>query len=129
VLGELVRRVTGSPIERLLALELLVPLRSGDTYLGLPDAEWPRHVPVRAGGPAGAGVEAPMGALAGRRTFGHNGSGCCIGWADPERGLVVAYLTNRLTTRSADVRHQTNVADALLAACDGTARRAGVSPR
>ncbi|MEW9531990.1 serine hydrolase domain-containing protein [Microbispora sp. NPDC049125] len=215
VLGELVRRVTGSPIERLLALELLAPLRSGDTYLGLPDAEWPRHVPIRAGGPAGVGVETvlnrrstrravipaagvsttardlaafylmllrggsadgvrllepatvelartptsegeidrtvkvpirwshgfqlggprpgwpapgPMGARASRRTFGHNGSGCCIAWADPERGLVVAYLTNRLTTRSADVRHQTNVADALLAACDGTTRRAVAGP-
>ncbi|MFI6072644.1 hypothetical protein ACIA5C_13750 [Actinoplanes sp. NPDC051343] len=28
-------------------------------------------------------------------TFGHNGSNACVGWADPARRLVVAYLTNR----------------------------------
>ncbi len=30
------------------------------------------------------------------RTFGHAGQGSCIGWADPDRGLVMAFTCNRL---------------------------------
>jgi CubicO group peptidase (beta-lactamase class C family) len=53
LLGELVRRVTGTPVREVLAAELLGPLGLRDTYLGLPAAAWERHVPVAGHGPAG----------------------------------------------------------------------------
>ncbi len=204
VLGEVVRRVTGRELPELLRDEVLAPLGVHDTFLGLPEAMWGRHVPVRAGAPGVIGVAAavnrratraaivpsagvsmtahdlaafyaallsgatpagsallapatlaaavrptsdgevdrftrlpvrwgegfqlggprsaagppsPMGTLSSPRTFGHNGSDCCIGWADPDRGLVVAYLTDRLGPRRAAMAHLTAVADAVLAAC------------
>ncbi|WP_426503728.1 serine hydrolase domain-containing protein [Dactylosporangium sp. McL0621] len=51
LLGELVRRVTGEPVREVLAAEILRPLGLRDTHLGLPDAEWHRHVPLRGRGP------------------------------------------------------------------------------
>jgi len=30
----------------------------------------------------------------GNRTFGHGGAGTSIGWADPESGLALAFITN-----------------------------------
>ncbi len=204
ILGELLHRITGYPIQELLTAELLEPLRARDTYLGLPDSCWPRHVPISARGLPGlipqallnrqatrravipsAGMSttarelatfylmllrggsmhgkqllnaatieqartpssdgeldrcmktpvrwsqgfqlggprpAPhpagsFGSLSSRRTFGHNGSNCCIGWADPDLNLVLAYLTNRMNGRRPDRAHQAAVADALLAAC------------
>lgn len=59
----------------------------------------------------------PMGRLSGRRTFGHNGSNACLGWADPERGLAVAYLTNRLQGGRGGSPQQSTVSDAILRAC------------
>jgi len=53
ILGELVRRVTGVPVAELLRTEILEPLGVGDTYLGLPDSAWSRHVPLRIRGPLG----------------------------------------------------------------------------
>lgn len=55
-----------------------------------------------------------MGRMSSPRAFGHNGTNCCLGWADPDRRLAVAYLTNRITGRRADVGHQTAVAEAVL---------------
>lgn len=66
------------------------------------------------GGPAGM---RPFGSDASPRTFGHNGSSTCNAWADPDRGLVVAYLSNLVVPRVAGRRHQCAVSDALLAAC------------
>jgi CubicO group peptidase (beta-lactamase class C family) len=66
------------------------------------------------GGPAGP---RPFGSDASPRTFGHNGSSTCNAWADPDRGLVVAYLSNLVVPRTAGRRHQCAVSDALLAAC------------
>jgi CubicO group peptidase (beta-lactamase class C family) len=204
ILGELARRITGAPVQELLATELLEPLGARDTYLQLPDSHWERHVPIVAHGLAGRVVQTmlnrrstrravipsagmsttardlatfylmllrggsfngthilrpetieqacvpssdgeidrciktpvrwsqgfqlggprpapyasgPLGGLSSRRTFGHNGSNCCIGWADPDRGLVVTYLTNRLEGRRRDRAHQSAVADAVLRAC------------
>jgi CubicO group peptidase (beta-lactamase class C family) len=201
VLGEVMRRVTGRELPDLLRDEVLAPLGVRDTFLGLPDAAWPRHVPVRPGAagvvgvtravnrratraavvpsagvsttardlaafyaalltgrtPAGPpllapatlaaalrptsdgevdrftrmpvrwsegfqlggprtapGPPSPMGSRSSPRSFGHNGSDCCIGWADPDRGLVVAYLTDRLGPRRAAMAHLTAVADAIL---------------
>lgn len=191
ILGELVRRVTGTPVESLLSSEFLVPLGLADTYLGLPSSLWSRHVPVRGyglGGPVTArvvnrravrravipaagisttardlarfyqalldgfaeaavtearrpsgdavvdrtigtrvrwaqgfqlgGVGRPMGTLSARDTFGHNGSNCCIAWADPGRRLVFAYLTDRLVSGHSAAAHLGEVADAVLKACD-----------
>jgi CubicO group peptidase (beta-lactamase class C family) len=66
------------------------------------------------GGPPGP---RPFGSAAGPRTFGHNGSSTCNAWADPDRGLVVAYLTNLVLPRRRGRDHQCAVSDALLAAC------------
>lgn len=57
---------------------------------------------------------ASMGSRAGGSTFGHNGSNCCVAWADPDQDLVVAYLTDRLAP-SPD--HLRAVSDAVRAAC------------
>jgi CubicO group peptidase (beta-lactamase class C family) len=50
------------------------------------------------------------------RAFGHNGSNCCIGWADPERRIAYAYLTGQIDGSRADISHQTTVADAVITA-------------
>jgi CubicO group peptidase (beta-lactamase class C family) len=52
ILGELVRRVTGTPVRDFMAAELLAPVGLDDIHLGLPDAMWSRHVAVRAGAPS-----------------------------------------------------------------------------
>jgi CubicO group peptidase (beta-lactamase class C family) len=62
------------------------------------------------------GGPGPMGALASRTAFGHNGSYVCLGWADPERQVAVGYLTARLVCRAAGARHLSAVSDAILAA-------------
>ena len=49
ILGELVQRVTGRPIQQVLADELLEPLGLNDIHLGLPDDLLSRAVPVIAG--------------------------------------------------------------------------------
>jgi CubicO group peptidase (beta-lactamase class C family) len=69
------------------------------------------------GGPSpGASAPRAMGALSSVETFGHNGSKCCIGWADPTRDLAVAYLTDQLPARRGAI-HQAAVADAIIEAC------------
>lgn len=201
ILGELVQRLTGEPVARVLESEFLRPLGLGDTYLGLPDAAWPRHVPLTGSGSSwlrgaffnrravrqavvpAAGVSSTardlaffyealrlggeregvrvlkaatleaarwptadgeidrflkrpirwaegfqlgnpdpdrpraMGRTATRTTFGHNGSSTCIAWADPQRRLVLAYMTDRATTPEEGTPHQGRVADAVIAAC------------
>lgn len=67
------------------------------------------------GGPR-TGSISPFGSLSSPRAFGHNGSNCCIGWADPDRDLVFAYLTNRLSGRRG-ATHLAAVADAVICAC------------
>jgi len=57
-----------------------------------------------------------MGSLASQQTFGHNGSYVCLGWADPERQIAMAYLTSRLVSRSYGARHMSEVSDAVFAA-------------
>jgi CubicO group peptidase (beta-lactamase class C family) len=52
ILGELVQRVASVPVADFMRTELLEPLGLHDTYLGLPAAQWPRHVPVAGRGPA-----------------------------------------------------------------------------
>ncbi|HEY8319095.1 MAG TPA: serine hydrolase domain-containing protein [Amnibacterium sp.] len=203
VLGELIRRVTGSPEREVVQQLLLDPAGLGDTHLGLPGSLLPRAVPVRgasalgrlvaarvnrpavrravipsaglsttardlaafyrmllAGGRVGRrrvlaastvaeavapsgddgfdrvarypirwsagfqlggpravpGTVSPMGASSSPRAFGHNGSNCCIAWADPDRDLVVVHLTNRIGWPLPDLRFHAAVADRILAA-------------
>lgn len=52
ILGELAQRVTGMPVRDALRTELFDPLGLRNTYLGLPDEHWPRHVPVSGYGAA-----------------------------------------------------------------------------
>jgi CubicO group peptidase (beta-lactamase class C family) len=196
ILGEVLQRATGRLLSDLMETELFKPLGMRDTFLGLPSAEWSRHVPLRgvgrlprtvatvvnqrstrravipaagvsttardlatfyqgllagqvldgpalaeATGPTSDGERdqtmnamirwsqgfqlggaregprpSPLGQLNSRRAFGHNGSNCCIGWADPERRIAYAYLTGQIDGRSTDISHQTTMADAVIAA-------------
>jgi CubicO group peptidase (beta-lactamase class C family) len=50
ILGELVRRVTGEPVDRVLAEAVLEPLGGRDSFLGLPDRLRSRAVSLRAAG-------------------------------------------------------------------------------
>jgi CubicO group peptidase (beta-lactamase class C family) len=85
-----------------------------DQFLQLP-VRWSQG--FQLGGPvAGSTRPRPMGRLTSPATFGHNGSNCCLGWADPARGLVLAYLTNRLTAGIEGSPHQSQVSDTLLTA-------------
>jgi CubicO group peptidase (beta-lactamase class C family) len=89
-----------------------------DRYLHLP-VRWSQGFQLGGERPGVArlgGGYAPMGSLASRRAFGHNGSYVCLGWADPERCVVMAYLTGRLVSRSAGARHMSEVSDAVLSA-------------
>jgi CubicO group peptidase (beta-lactamase class C family) len=54
-----------------------------------------------------------MGRLSSPDTFGHNGSNCCIAWADPSRPIVVAYLTNWLPGGLEGSPHPSDVSDAV----------------
>jgi CubicO group peptidase (beta-lactamase class C family) len=75
------------------------------------------HLPIRwsqafqLGGPG----RRPLGRDSDPETFGHNGSNCCLGWADPSRQLVMAYLTNRLQGGLESSPHQSEVSDAVRA--------------
>jgi len=70
------------------------------------------------GGPrSGDQTPPPFGRLSSSLAFGHNGSNCCIGWADPERQLACAYLTNLLEPQKPAVLHLAEVADAVIEAC------------
>ncbi|WP_329048030.1 beta-lactamase family protein [Amycolatopsis sp. NBC_01488] len=64
------------------------------------------------------GAGRPMGTSSGRETFGHNGSNCCIAWADPVRRVAFAYLTDRLVSGHSAAAHLGEVADAVLKTCD-----------
>jgi CubicO group peptidase (beta-lactamase class C family) len=61
----------------------------------------------------GPGGHGPMGTLASRQAFGHNGSYACLAWADPSRRVAMAYLTAYLPSRRAGNRHLAAVSDAI----------------
>jgi len=70
---------------------------------------------MQLGGPRrGPLTFSPMGRLSSPRAFGHNGSNVAIGWADPDRDLVFAYVNNLATGYVADYTHLAAVADAVL---------------
>ena len=53
ILGEIVQRVTQRCVRDVLAGEILEPLAMRNTFLGLPDELWERHVPVSGVGAYG----------------------------------------------------------------------------
>lgn len=63
---------------------------------------------------AAAGADRPMGTKSAPETFGHNGSGACLAWADPTRSLVVVYLTNLITSGRRSMIQQCAISDAIL---------------
>ncbi|BCB77423.1 lipase LipE [Phytohabitans flavus] len=72
------------------------------------------------GGPADEPASSrPMGRGSSPLTFGHNGSNCCLAWADPTRRIAFAYLTNLLLPGHDGARHQAAVSDAVLSAVEG----------
>lgn len=94
-----------------------------DRYLHLP-VRWSQGFQLggeRGGSPRIGGGMNPMGQRSSQRTFGHNGSYVCIGWADPDRQLAVGYLTGLLVSRATGTRHMSAVSDAILAACEPSA--------
>ncbi len=62
------------------------------------------------------GAITPLGRSSSPRAFGHNGSNCCIGWADPDRRIAFGYVTDWVGDTRADLEHITGVADAVLGA-------------
>jgi len=86
-----------------------------DRLLRLP-VRWSQGFQLGGAAPAPAGPR-PMGAASSPEAFGHNGSNCCLAWADPSRDVVFAYLTNRLSASFDGSPHQSEVSDAVLAAC------------
>jgi CubicO group peptidase (beta-lactamase class C family) len=89
-----------------------------DRYLHLP-VRWSQGFQLggeRGGSPRIGGGYNPMGQRSSPRSFGHNGSYVCIGWADPERQLAVGYLTGLLVSRAVGARHMSEVSDAILTA-------------
>jgi CubicO group peptidase (beta-lactamase class C family) len=87
-----------------------------DRYLKLP-IRWSEGFQLGGQSPGRAragGGHAPRGTLASRQTFGHNGSYVCLGWADPERQVAMAYLSSRLVSRAAGAQHMSAVSDAVI---------------
>ena len=94
-----------------------------DGLLGVP-VRWSHG--FQLGGPCPvASTPRPLGSHSSRSAFGHNGSGCCVGWADPSRRLVLVYLSNLLSAEFTSSPHQSAVSDAVLSAYP----RADIHPR
>jgi CubicO group peptidase (beta-lactamase class C family) len=54
---------------------------------------------------------------AGRRTFGHGGAGTSIGWADPDLGLAVAFITNGFRCNETNNPRLAAISQAVREAC------------
>jgi CubicO group peptidase (beta-lactamase class C family) len=203
ILGEVLRRITGTPVPAVLQEQVFGLVGMADTYLGLPAEQLARMVPIRAAGAVGralmvvvnrpvtrqavipaagysltardlalfyanllrcsapghgtllapatlaaacspssdgvtdrfsrapirwsqgfqlggprweSGAITPLGRSSSPRAFGHNGSNCCIGWADPDRHLAFGYVTDWVGNAQSDTAHLADVADVVLAA-------------
>ena len=55
--------------------------------------------------------------LVGRRTFGHGGAGTSVGWADPELGLAVAFITNGFRCNGTNNPRLAAISQAVREAC------------
>ena len=199
VIGELVRRIDGRPINRFVREEITRPLGINDLYIGLPDwllgrvsklhamEDCDRRSQVelynrpevhRTVQPSGGGISTARGlarffammqlggALDGvavmspetvaevasahsegidhslnrrvirgmglsladprsgapdkldPRTFGHAGSGTSVGWANPDTGLAVAYITNGFRAEASNTPRLAAISQAVTDACD-----------
>jgi CubicO group peptidase (beta-lactamase class C family) len=54
-----------------------------------------------------------MGALSSSETFGHAGNASCLAWADPTRGLALAYLSNVQPGIEHGIQHLGEISDAV----------------
>ncbi|MGM7668759.1 serine hydrolase domain-containing protein [Microbacterium sp. A93] len=63
----------------------------------------------------GTGDGCPFGATSTERTFGHNGSDVCLGWADPDLDLAVGMVTDRASGHPADRKLMARVSDLIRA--------------
>jgi CubicO group peptidase (beta-lactamase class C family) len=50
-------------------------------------------------------------------SFGHGGAGTSIGWADPETGVAMAYITNGFRAEHSNLTRLSAVSQAVRAAC------------
>ncbi len=97
--------------------ELLTPSSEGETdrYFGR-SVRWSQG--FQLGGPDDDPTRIrALGRRTSPRTFGHNGSNACLAWADPDRDLVLAYVTNRLHPSGEASEHFCDLSDAVVAAC------------
>jgi CubicO group peptidase (beta-lactamase class C family) len=62
------------------------------------------------------GVVRGLGTAAPASAFGHNGSGVCVAWAEPERQLVFVYLSNTAQLIGPGLRFTAAISDAAWAA-------------
>ena len=53
----------------------------------------------------------------GARTFGHGGAGTSIGWADPESGLAMAFITNGFRANKTNNTRLESISRAVRQAC------------
>ena len=51
------------------------------------------------------------------RTFGHAGSGTSVGWANPDTGLAVAYITNGFRAEISNTPRLAAISQAITDAC------------
>jgi CubicO group peptidase (beta-lactamase class C family) len=77
--------------------------------------------------PCEPGRARSMGRRSDPLAFGHNGSNACVGWADPRRRLVFAYVTNRMAGAPGNSPHQCAVSDAVLDAADAADAAVGAA--
>ena len=54
---------------------------------------------------------------AGIHTFGHGGAGTSVGWADPDSGLAVAYITNGFRVNETNNQRLAAMSQAVRDAC------------
>ena len=51
------------------------------------------------------------------RSFGHAGAGTSVGWADPESGLAMAYITNGFRAEQSNMQRLSSISQAVRDAC------------
>lgn len=73
----------------------------------------------------GTGDRCPFGTTSTERTFGHNGSDVCLGWADPDLDLAVGLVTDRASGHPADRRLLVQVSDLVRSTALGGGGSAG----
>jgi CubicO group peptidase (beta-lactamase class C family) len=77
----------------------------------------------------GTGAWCPMGETSTERTFGHNGSDVCLGWADPDLDLAVGLVTDRASGHPADKKLLVRVSDVIRATASAALATAPVDVR